>query len=347
MNERDVAAITPDDVAASLARGDGGFGRDQQNYFDHPILQKAHWGWEIAWYFFIGGIASGSALLATLAARFADPGDAALVRNGRYAAMAGAVASGVLLILDLGKPERFLNMLRIVKLKSPMSVGVCALSGFSALTSLAFAEQLHADGIVPWNLDRPVPSLLRDAALAPFAALLGSYTGVLISATAIPVWFSGRRTIPAIFVCSATATACALHIALLALDRRSNAATMRKLERLQIVAAIAERVLLRAYDRDAGALGAPLFRGPRGKRLTLVTEVLGTAVPIALNLAGAFARTASTTPVHRARALLGAGLTLAGGFVLRESILAAGRASADDPQAYLRHKELQQRHLHD
>jgi formate-dependent nitrite reductase membrane component NrfD len=348
MTERpDVAAITPDDVAASLARGDGGFGRNQQSYFDHPILQKAHWEWQIEWYFYIGGIASGSALLATLATRFGDPNDAALVRNGRYLAIAGAAASGVLLILDLGKPERFLNMLRIVKLKSPMSVGVYALSGFSALAGLAFAEQIHADGIIPWNLARPVPPLLRDLALAPFAALLGSYTGVLISATAIPVWFSGRRTIPAIFVCSATATACAINLALLALAARANPATMRKLERLQIVAALGEGALLRVYERTAGELGAPLFRGAIGKRLTLMTEVLGTAVPNALNLAGAFARKDTMTPARRARALLAAGLTLAGGFVLRQSLLAAGRASADDPRAYLHHKELQHRHLHD
>ena len=92
IERREPAAITPDDVAASMARGDGGFGRDQQSYFDHPILQKAHWEWQIEWYFFVGGIASGSALLAALGDIFGDPADAQLVRNGRYVALAGAAA---------------------------------------------------------------------------------------------------------------------------------------------------------------------------------------------------------------------------------------------------------------
>src|ERR1700733_14089900 len=130
-----------------MARGDGGFGSDQQSYYDHPILQKPHWGWEIEWYFYLGGLGSGSALLAMLADWSGQPSSAPLVRNGRYAAMIGAAASGLLLIKDLGRPERFLNMLRIVKLKSPMSVGVYALSSFSATAGLAAAEQLHADGV--------------------------------------------------------------------------------------------------------------------------------------------------------------------------------------------------------
>ncbi len=334
---RETASFTPDDVAASLARGDGGFGRDQQSYYDHPILQKPHWGWEIEWYFYVGGIASGSALLALLAGRSGQPADARLVRNGRYAALIGAAASGTLLVMDLGRPERFLNMLRIVKLKSPMSVGVYALLGFSATAGLAAAEQAHADGWLPFNPAGLLPEPLRLLATGAVSALLGSYTGVLISATAIPVWFSGRRFLPAIFVFSATSTACALQLALLALSPGSHATTMRKIERLEAVAAVGEALLLEAYRRSARSLGAPLFRGEIGNRLKFGTGVLGIALPLLLNLASGISRVSHDGAVHRGRALLVAGLTLVGGFTLRRAVLRAGKISADDPRAYINH----------
>jgi formate-dependent nitrite reductase membrane component NrfD len=242
------------------------------------------------------------------------------------------------LILDLGKPMRFVYMMRIVKLKSPMSVGVYALLGFSLFAGLAFLDQAHADGLLPFDLARLVPKVVRDLALGACAALLGSYTGVLIAATAIPVWFSGRRHLPAIFVCSATATACALNLALLALSPGSKATTMRKLERVQIVAAIGEALLLRDYERSAGALGKPLFDGAVGKRLKLMTDVLGTAVPLVHNVLSNAVQRDRNGLGRRALVFGAAALTLAGGFVLRQSVLAAGRASADDPRAYINHK---------
>ena len=90
-------AYSPDAVAAAMQRGDGGFGRDQQSYYDHPILRKAHWGSDIVQYFFVGGAAAASAALASLATRGGDPDDAQLVRNGRYTALAGALISSALL----------------------------------------------------------------------------------------------------------------------------------------------------------------------------------------------------------------------------------------------------------
>jgi formate-dependent nitrite reductase membrane component NrfD len=335
---REPASFTPDDVAASMARGDGGFGRDQQSYYDHPILQKPHWSWEIEWYFYLGGIASGSALLAMLEEVAGGTATAPLVRNGRYAALLGAAASGALLTMDLGRPERFLNMLRIVKLKSPMSVGVYALLGFSATAGLAAAHQAHADGLLPFDLGRLVPAWLRALAVGATSALLGSYTGVLIAATAIPVWFSGRRFLPALFVCSATSSACALHLGLLALTPGRHGETFRRLERLEAVAAFGEAVLLRRYEQSAGRLGDPLFRGEIGKQLRSSVAWLGIALPTILNLSSGFAKNVEHGPAHRGRALLAAGLTLYGGFVLRRSILRAGKKSADDPQAYINHR---------
>ena len=332
--------ITPDDVAASLGRNDGGFGREQTSYYDLPVLQKPHWEWEIEWYFYLGGIASGTAILAALCDAVGDPADAAVVRIGSYAATLGAGISGALLIMDLGRPERFLNMLRIVKLKSPMSVGVYALSAFSALSGLALTRQAKADGVLPFDPGAMIPRRLLDLAWSASGALLGSYTGVLVSATAIPVWFSGHRHIPAIFVCSATSTACAFTLAVLALTPAAKSTTMRKIERLEIVAAACELAVLRDYRTRSGRLGAPLFDGRTGRRLRTMTEMLGIIVPSVLNLPSALGRGEHTGTLARARTLAAAALTLVGGFALRQCILRAGKASADDPRAYLYHREL-------
>jgi formate-dependent nitrite reductase membrane component NrfD len=332
--------ITPDDVAASLGRNDGGFGRDQSSYYDIPLLQKPHWGWEIEWYFFIGGIASGSAILAALADVIGEPDDVRIVRLGRYAATLGGAISGVLLIKDLGRPERFLNMMRIVKLKSPMSVGVYALSAFSVFSGLMLTRQAKADGLLPFDPAGFLPRVPLDVAWAGSAALLGSYTGVLIGATAIPIWFIGSRHIPAIFVCSATSTACAFTLAVLALVPGTKSSTLRKIERLEIFAATLELALLRDYRRRSGALGTALFDGRIGAQLRTTTELFGIIVPVVLNLPGAFSRGEHTGRAARARTLLAAGLTLAGGLALRRCLLRAGKVSAADPRAYINHREL-------
>jgi formate-dependent nitrite reductase membrane component NrfD len=332
--------ITPDDVAASLGRNDGGFGREQTSYYDLPVLHRPHWGWEIEWYFFVGGIASGTAILAALSDVIQDPDDEPVIRLGRYAATLGAAISGALLIKDLGRPERFLNMIRIVKLKSPMSVGVYALTLFSTLSGIALTRQAKADGWLPFDPAGFVPAVALNIAWAGSAALLGSYTGVLIGATAIPVWFTGSRHIPAIFVCSATSTACAFMLGALSLLPGPKTATLRKIERLEIFAAACEALLLRDYRTRARTLGAPLFEGRIGKRLQNVTMLLGIAAPIALNLPSAFSRAEHSGRSVRARTLLAAGLTLTGGLVLRQCILRAGKVSATDPRAYLNHKEL-------
>jgi formate-dependent nitrite reductase membrane component NrfD len=333
--QRHGAQYSPEAVAASLARGDGGFGRNQETYFDLPVLRKSHWGWEIVLYFFLGGASAASAGLSMLADR--PGGDAKLVRNGRYTALAGSALSSVLLVKDLGRPERFLNMMRIVKLKSPMSVGVYTLISFSSNAGLAAASQLYADGVLPFDVGALIPKPLRVAAFAVSSAYLALYTGVLLAATAIPVWFTGRRHIPAIFVLSGVTTGCALQSLLLALaggDHR----TSKRLETLELISAVGEAALLRDYERRAGDAGKPLFAGARGNRLKTWTLGLGIAVPALLNLPSVLSRRPAEKP-HRVRTLLASVLALAGGYVLREAMIEAGRDSADDPRAYLRHPE--------
>jgi formate-dependent nitrite reductase membrane component NrfD len=329
-------AYSPEAVAAAMQRGDGGFGRDQQSYYDHPVLRKAHWKWEIVAYFFTGGVAAASSALAALAARGGDPDDAQLVRNGRYTALAGALLSSVLLVKDLGRPERFLMMLRIAKLKSPMSVGVYTLVTFSTNAGLRALEQLRADGVIPFDLGWAAKPL-RALTGAPSTALMASYTGVLLAATAIPVWFTGRRYLPAIFVCSAASTGAALQNALLAITGGS-ARTAKKVEFVELVASLAEAALLLRWERAAGDTGKPLFAGARGTKLKTSTLGLGIALPALLTLPSLLSR-GRPAKRHRVRTLIAAACALYGGFVLRESVVHAGRDSADDPRAYLRHPE--------
>ena len=330
-------AYTPEAVAAALARGDGGFGRNQETYFDHPVLRKAHWRWEIVLYFFVGGASAASAALSSIADLGGDAGDAALIRNGRYTALAGSLVSTVLLVKDLGRPERFLNMMRIAKLKSPMSVGVYTLLAFSATAGLAALEQLRVDGVIPVDPSAWIPKPLRRAINGIAAAYMACYTAVLISATAIPIWYTGRRHIPPIFVLSAASTGSAMQSALLAIGG-SSPRTLKKLETVELIASLAEAATLLDFERHAGEVGRPLFRGARGKRLKTWTLGLGIALPALINLPSVLSRKPADAP-HRLRTLLASALVLAGGYVLRQSMIAAGRDSADDPRAYLRHPE--------
>src|SRR5919199_1448328 len=97
---------------------------EARSYYGRPVLKEPVWEWEIPWYFFAGGLAGASSGL-SLVARLA--GNERLARRALLAALGGATVSPVLLISDLGKPERFYNMLRVVKPTSPMSVGTWVL----------------------------------------------------------------------------------------------------------------------------------------------------------------------------------------------------------------------------
>ncbi len=166
---------------------------------------------------------------------------------------------------------------------------------------------------------------------AIIGAFIAGYTGVLISATAIPFWAIGKRFIPAISVCSGMAGACAAHAALLALrDAPASKPTRLKLERLELVAAAAELVLLLGFARHAGELGKPMFAGKRGRKLRNFTMFGGIALPAVLNV----------LPFPgRSKTLAASALTLAGGYVLRESLIEAGKDSSEDPRAASRQPE--------
>jgi hypothetical protein len=166
-------------------------------YYGHPVVKPPVWTWEVPLYFFFGGIGGMSAVIALGGILFHQVD---LARMAMWiAVIAGAVLSPILLIMDLGRPHLFLNMLRVFKHRSAMSMGAWILTAFGgcAVAGLITLE-LHAHQIFPGTLDQ----LLRVVAgiftlgAAIFGTLLSTYTGVLIGATAIPAWFLHRTLLP-------------------------------------------------------------------------------------------------------------------------------------------------------
>lgn len=166
-------------------------------YYGQPVVKPPVWTWQVPLYFFFGGMAGMSAVIAGGAVLFHHVG---VARPAMWvAAIAGAILSPILLIMDLGRPHLFLNMLRVFKHRSAMSMGAWILSAFGAcVVPGLIALELHTHQIFPGTPDQ----LLRVAAgilifgSAISGTLLATYTGVLIGATAIPAWFLHRTLLP-------------------------------------------------------------------------------------------------------------------------------------------------------
>ena len=180
-------------------------------YYGQPVLKPPVWTWQVPLYFFFGGIAGMSAAIASGAIIFhhVDFARAAMW----IAAIAGAVLSPILLIMDLGRPHLFLNMLRVFKHRSAMSMGAWILSAFGACAVPGLiALELHAHQVFPGTVDQflSVAAGIFVFGSAIFGTLLATYTGVLIGATAIPAWFLHRTLLPIHFGTAGLGSAAAL-----------------------------------------------------------------------------------------------------------------------------------------
>src|SRR5438874_3925560 len=218
-------------------------------YYGLPLLKRPTWTWEVPTYFFVGGAAGASAVIGSVAR------DRDLARHAKWIAAVGGAASGALLTADLGRPKRFLNMLRVFKLQSPMSVGAWTLTAFSS----AAAAAAFIDSIAHETDGRMALTLVGDAADALAAAtglVMTTYTGVLIGATAIPVWNRHVRLLPIHFAASALGSAASI-LELLGHDDPA-------LNRLAIVAAAAETATGIAVEVDRDQTSAPLRSGVSG-----------------------------------------------------------------------------------
>jgi hypothetical protein len=269
---------------------------EARTYYDQPVLKEPVWKPEIPWYFFAGGMAGAAAPLAFGAGL---RGNDALARRAWLVALAGVSVSPVLLIKDLGRPERFYNMLRVFKVTSPMSVGSWALAAFGTATGLSVL------GVRP--------ARVAAAALGP---LVSTYTAALVADTAIPVWHEARGELPLVFASSSAASAGA---ALTLVTPARDAAPAR---RLAIAGAAAGLALLQAMEQRLGELGEPYHEGDAG-RYGRAAKALGAAGAVTLAALGGRSRAARA---------LGAAAVLAGAVCERWSVFRAGFQSARDPK---------------
>src|SRR3989454_7035749 len=232
-------------------------------YYGIPLIKTAHWGWQIYLYFFLGGIAGGSYLVSTLAHLLGI--DSKLVRSGRYLSFACLLASPILLIMDLGRPERFHHMLRILKFRSPMSLGTWALSAFGMFCGLTTVHQAAKDGLLNWfplaaRLFKALPVKVIEAFGSFFGLFVASYTGVLLSSTAVPIWARARHILGPLFLTSGLSTGLAALSLILSLGRR-NRQTLEKVERAELAVMSTELGLISALPAVLGPLGKPLLKG--------------------------------------------------------------------------------------
>ena len=295
------------------------------SYYGRHIVKPAPWGKEVAAYLFLGGVAAGSALLGAGGAARGYP---ALRRAGRIGAVVGAALGGAALAKDLGRPSRALNMMRTVKLTSPMSVGSWILTAFGSFAGAALVSEIGrpllehraaagGSGVVALA-GRALKVVDGPATVgsAFFAPPLAAYTAVLLADTATPTWHESHRELPFVFVSSANLAASGL--ALVTVPSRENGPARK----LAAVSAVAE---LAAFERMQDQLGPTLsepLRTGRAGRLLKASRVLtiGGAVG-AVALGG-----------NRLAAAVSGAALMAASVCTRFGVFEAGMVSAIDPK---------------
>src|SRR5579863_5162930 len=334
--------LTPD-VIERLATLTTGYTPDrvqeqqEPTYYDYPVLKQPFWGWEIILYFFFGGLAAGCYVIATIASLFGSPEDRAVARAGYYLSLLALLPCPLLLIKDLGRPERFLNMLRIFKVKSPMSMGVWGLLTFSLFSGITATIQAAKDGLLGrWWGARMLASLPQRLIALPgsaFGVFLGGYTGVLLTATSVPLW-SRSKLLGAVFISSAISTSAAL-ISLVLRLVNAPAHSLHKLERLEWTALSAEITWLLLFLRGAGRTAHPLVgSGPdeQGPTFWRIVFIGGLTFPLLMQTRRLIAKRANK---RNRRGLFISILVLVGGYFLRRTMIEAGHTSSRDARTTL------------
>jgi hypothetical protein len=277
------------------------------NYHQIPLLKAPVWTWEIPTYFFVGGAAGAAAALGAIAQL--TGADEELVRDARWIAAAGSALSAPLLVSDLGRPARFLNMMRVFKVQSPMSVGAWTLAAFGTASSAsAFADLVRRNTSLPVKLVGDASAMIAAAT----GLVMATYTGVLIGATAIPVWRENVHLLPIHFGASALGSAVSL------LELRGHRHTA--LNALGLGAAIFETMTGFAIEGSSDRASEPLRHGRTGT-LTRIGGVLSGPIPLFLRLVGARKRAAAST--------------LLGSLITRFAWIEAGKASTKDVELAL------------
>ena len=289
-------------------------------YYDRPMLKEPVWIWAVPLYFYVGGL-SGAALTLGAATQVVD-GDR-LWRLVKKCRLVGGIAGGIgsaLLIIDLGRPSRFYNMLRVFRPTSPMNVGAWVLAG-AAPIGMGTALWSHKPGFRGEVAD--VVGLVGGALGMPLAG----YTAVLISNTAIPVWQASRHSMPFLFI-SGAMTSVAAFFQMWGPRRGER----KVISTFGAIGRAGEFLALKAVEREAGRVGhvaKPLHEGISGALLR-ISGVLTTASSVLSLWPGR----------SRKRQIVAGILGTAGAVALRYGIYDAGKASAANPRASFHQQRL-------
>ena len=299
------AGVAPGDVWSGHSPED-----DSTTYYDRPLLKEPVWIWSVPVYFWIGGAAGAASVIGAGAQMVDAQGYETLVARARRLAALGSAVGSALLIYDLGRPERFLNMLRVFRPTSALSMGSWTLAASASTSGLAAITA------------RSGPRVAADAA-GILAGLVGlpqsGYTAVLLSDTAVPLWQSARKTLPLLFVSSALSSASDL-LRLGTLDEDE----ARIVHRLGLIGKVGELIAIGLVERDVHRIervGRPLKEGLGGSLWAAAKGL--TAAGLAASLL------ARDRKGKIAAALVGS----AGALALRFALFHAGKASARDPRA--------------
>ncbi|HEX2282242.1 MAG TPA: NrfD/PsrC family molybdoenzyme membrane anchor subunit [Thermomicrobiales bacterium] len=302
-------------------------------YYDIPVIHGPHWKWLVIGYFYFGGISGASAVIAAFSRLYGGASGTALARIATYVSFLTLLPCPVLLILDLGRPARFFHMLRRFRVTSPMSVGTWGLTMFGAISTLATGLQLANDrssrkGDRPGNLPPAVSyglSLL--GGLSGF--FVAGYTGVLLAATAVPLWSKRPALLGPLFLSSAMTSGAAAIIAIASATERAESDAHDRLRALETISTITEEALLLTWIVALGSTAKPIVEG----RLGGVVRHGAAGAGMTLPLIGAALTPHLPRRLRRPVTIASAALTLAGVFAVRSAIVIGGRLSADDPGA--------------
>jgi formate-dependent nitrite reductase membrane component NrfD len=291
---------------------------DFTSYYGRPVVKPAPWGHDVAAYLFLGGVAGGSAVLAAGAQL---TGRAVLRRNCRLGALGSVGLGAAFLVRDLGRPERFVNMLRVIKLTSPMSLGSWILSACS--TGAAVAAAAEVDRMTGERLPLgPLRSVLRfvegPAGLeaAAFGPLLAVYTAVLLADTSTPTWNHAHDELPFVFVSSASMASAGLAMVTTPVAETAPA------RRLAVLGVIGDLVATQVMHRRMDPVVAETLHDGRPGTMLRLSEALAVAGGIGTVLGG-----------RRRGVAAASGLALlAASALTRFGIFEAGIRSAKDPR---------------
>jgi formate-dependent nitrite reductase membrane component NrfD len=295
------------------------------------MLKQPVWKWEIASYFYLGGLSAGAYVLSRAAERFGGERHRDAARIGSYVALASLLPCPPLLIHDLGDPKRFHHMLRVWKPSSPMNFGTWAITAYGPMAAIEAVRQYlnerdtHLDDAQRSTLSKlmnnGVVLLLHDLAGVPFAIAVAGYTGVLLSCTSNPLWCKNPFLGP-LFSASAISTGAeAISLALDVVGKGEASQSILKLT--DTVAHAAELALMSGFIRFAGEKGETLESGKYSGHHKLAR----TAIAAAEVLKWLPVPRRAERPMRMAANALG----LAAGFALRWSMVFGGHEAAADP----------------